>query len=330
MGSKGPLALAAGGTYLARQAITLKVDAGPYSAELAPMPPISSTDHARPAVPFAVGVVGMLLFTTMDCLVKALPHGVPNIQVVAMRFVFGVPFVVLAIWRQQAAWPTLSSWKGNVPRGVLNVASNVLFFVALRRLPFAETLALNYLSPLMLALLASLLLGERLRPGVLGAVLLGLAGVAVIAWATLADARLVSGDMIGIGAAFGSAVTNAINNVMLRSQAQRDSASSIVLIQQVVPALVALPIAVANWQPPTPLIWLVFVLVAALGVGGLYLLTWAYRRAQAGVLALVDYLALPYAAALGFFFFGEVPAPAVWGGAVLIVTACVMVTRVRT
>ena len=66
--------------------------------------------------------------------------------------------------------------------------------------------------------------------------------------------------------------------------------------------------------------------MGTLNVGGHFLLTWAYRRAQAGILASADYLALPYAAVLGFFFFGEVPTPAVWAGAVPILGACLIVS----
>ena len=293
------------------------------------MSPTYATDHARPIVPFAVATGAILLFTTMDGVVKALPLDLPTIEVVAMRFLFGIPLVLLAMWRTGAGWPTLSSWKANAPRGVLNFASLMLFFTALRRLPFAETLTLSYLAPLMLALLAALLLGERLHARILGAVLLGLAGVGVIAWDTLSDAQALSGDLIGIAAVSGSAVTYALNNVMLRSQAQRDAATSIVLIQHVVPSLVALPFAMATWQTPSASIWFVFPLVAALGVTGHFLLTWAYRRAQAGVLAPVDYLALPYAALLGFVFFAEVPTVAVWAGAALIVAACLIVTGLR-
>jgi len=293
------------------------------------MSPIHATDHARPIVPFAVATVAILLFTTMDGIVKALPHGLPIIEVVAMRYLFGIPLVLLAMWRTGSGWPTLSSWKANTPRGVLNLASLMLFFTALRRLPFAETLTLSYLAPLMLAVLAAVLLGERLRASVLGPVLLGLAGVGVIAWDTLSDAQALSGDLIGISAVSGSAVTYALNNVMLRSQAQRDAATSIVLIQHVVPSLVALPFAVATWQAPSAAIWFIFPLIAALGVIGHFLLTWAYRRALAGVLAPVDYLALPYAALLGFVFFAEVPTVAVWAGAALIVAACLIVTGLR-
>jgi S-adenosylmethionine uptake transporter len=293
------------------------------------MTPPPATDHARPIVPFAVATVAILVFTTMDGVVKALPNGLPVIEVVAMRYLFGIPLVLLAMWHTGAGWPTLSSWKANTPRGVLNILSLMLFFTALRRLPFAETLTLTYLAPLMLAVLAAALLGERLHASVLGAVLLGLGGVGVIAWDALSDGQALSGDLIGIAAVSGSAVAYALNNVMLRSQAQRDAATSIVLIQHVVPGILALPFAVATWQAPAATIWLVFPLIAALGVSGHFLLTWAYRRAQAGVLAPVDYLALPYAALLGFAFFAEVPTVAVWAGAALIVAACLIVTGLR-
>ncbi len=216
-----------------------------------------------------------------------------------------------------------------MPRGVGRVGSTVLFFIALRRLPFAEVLALGYLAPLMVALLAAFVLGERLRAGVLGAVSLGLCGVGVIAWSSLTDQQALSGDLPGIAAAFGAAVAGAANNVMLRSQAQRDSATSIVLIQQIVPAIVAMPIALATWATPTAPVWFAFALFGTVNVGGHFLLTWAYRRAPAGVLASADNLALPYAALLGFFIFNEVPTPAVWTGAALIVGACLIVTRLR-
>ncbi len=293
------------------------------------MMPTFAAEQARPGAPFIVATGAIMLFTTMDAVVKSLPHGVPAIEVVAMCFVFAIPVALAAVWRTGAGWPTLASWKANVPRGVLNVGSMVLFFIALRRLPFAEVLTLGYLAPLMLVLMAAFVLGERLRAGVLGAVSLGLCGVGVISWSSLADQQAVSGDLVGIAAAFGSAVTYAVNNVMLRSQAQRDSATSIVLIQQIVPVIVAMPMAAAIWETPTAPVWFAFALLGGVGVGGHFLLTWAYRRAQAGVLASVDYLALPYAALLGFFFFGEVPTPAVWTGAALIVGACLIVTRVR-
>jgi drug/metabolite transporter (DMT)-like permease len=285
-----------------------------------------ATNHVRPVIPFMVATAAILLFTTMDAIVKALPQSIPAIELVATRFAFGIPLVLLAMWRMRSGWPRLSSWKANAPRGVLNVASTLLFFIALRRLPLAEALTLSYLAPLMLALMAASVLGERLSRSALSAVLLGLCGVSVIAWGSVASNLVLSGDLIGIAAAFGSAVTYATSNLMLRNQAQRDSAISIVLIQHVVPSILVLPIAMASWQAPAATVWFIFPMLAMLGVGGQFLVTWAYRRALAGVLASVDYLALPYAALLGYVFFHEVPSGSVWGGAALIMGASLIVT----
>ena len=87
------------------------------------MSPTYATDHARPMVPFAVATGAILLFTTMDGVVKALPLGLPIIEVVAMRYLFGIPLVLLAMWRTGAGWPTLSSWKANTPRAFKAVPS---------------------------------------------------------------------------------------------------------------------------------------------------------------------------------------------------------------
>jgi len=287
------------------------------------------TDHARPAVPFMVATGATMVFTTMDAVVKALPTTIPTVQVVAMRFAFGIPLVLIALWHLRAGWPTLASWKANAPRGLLSMSSTILFFTALRRLPFAEALALSYLGPLILAVMAAVVLKERLRGAVISSVLLGLVGVAVIAWDSLAQQGTVSADLVGIGAAIGSAITYATGNVLLRSQAQRDNATSIVLIQHVVPTLLAMPFALADWATPETSQWFIFMLLALFGVSGHFLLVWAFGRAPAGVLAVVDYLALPYAALIGFVFFGEVPPAAVWIGAALIVVACLIVTRIR-
>src|SRR5262249_7149907 len=191
------------------------------------------TNPAGPALPFIVAPQAILLFTTMDPISKPIPNREPTTKLVAFPFTFAIPLWFLVKWRMAAEWPTLSSWKANAPRGVLNVVSILLFFTALRRLPFAEALTLGYLAPLMLALMAAFVLNERLRPGVLGAVSLGLCGVGVIAWNSIEGQPVVTGDLIRITAAFGSAVTYATNNLMLHSQAQRESAISIVLIQHV-------------------------------------------------------------------------------------------------
>ncbi|MBN8890364.1 MAG: DMT family transporter [Rhodospirillales bacterium] len=275
--------------------------------------------------PLLVAAGAIFLFTGMDAIIKGLPAGLTIVQIVAMRFTFAVPPALLMAWRARAL-SGHTAWRANGLRGVLVLGTCALFFFALRRLPFAETLALSFLAPLFMVLLAAALLGERLRLKVLGAVAVGFAGVAVILSGGLSAAGT---DRLGAAAAMGAAVCYAGSMILLRRQAQRDRPEMIVLIQQVVPAVLTLPLALADWTPQPPLMWAAFMLLGTLGVGGQFLLTWAYARAPTGALAVMEYTALPWAALIGFAVFGEVPTATVLLGGALILGACLAVTRLR-
>ena len=58
-----------------------------------------------------------------------------------------------------------------------------------------------------------------------------------------------------------------------------------------------------------------------------FLIILAYRRGEASLVAPFEYSALIVAIVLGYVFFGDVPAPAVWGGMALIVTAGILLAR---
>src|SRR5690606_41618820 len=65
-------------------------------------------------------------------------------------------------------------------RGTLLLAATVLFFFALASMPQATALALFFVSPLVVTLLAPALLGERVGPWRVVAVLVGLLGIILI------------------------------------------------------------------------------------------------------------------------------------------------------
>ena len=161
----------------------------------------------------------------------------------------------------------------------------------------------------------------------LAVIAIGLAGVAIILSGDLRAGTTT--DLPGIAAALGAALTYAGSMILLRRQAQRDRPEVIVLIQQFVPAILALPFALADWTWFTPALWLVFALIGTIGVAGHFCLTWSYARAPAGALAVMEYTALPWAALIGFAAFAEVPTLATLAGGALILAACLTVSRVR-
>lgn len=279
-----------------------------------------------PLAPLLVAAGAILLFTIMDGTIKGLPAGIGTLQIVALRFCFGVPPALLMLWRARVV-PGRAALRANALRGVLVMGTCLLFFFALRRLAFAQALALTFLAPLFMVLMAALLLGERLTLRMMTAIAIGLAGVAVILHGDLTAGGAT--DVLGISAALGAAACYAASMILLRRQAQRDRPEVIVLIQQAVPALLALPLALPGWTEVAPLLWPVFALLGTIGVAGHFSLTWAYARAPTGALGVMEYTALPWAALIGFAVFNEVPSLSTVLGGLLILAACLAVTRAR-
>jgi drug/metabolite transporter (DMT)-like permease len=179
---------------------------------------------------------------------------------------------------------------------------------------------------MFVAFFGVLMLGERPDRRIVAALVAGFAGVLVVV-----SAQLETGDrarsLAGVAAALVSAVCYAFGLVLLRARAQRDPIVYIVFLQNLGAALILSPGAYWVWQPPTwPDIGL-FALIGALGVGGHFLLTSAFARAEAARLASLEYTALIWAALLGYAFFQEVPTLATAAGAVLIVTGAFVASR---
>ena len=116
-----------------------------------------------------------------------------------------------------------------------------------------------------------------------------------------------------------SALTYSLTLVLLRARATRDSLSIIVWFQTLGPALLLAPIAAFVWVSPSWEDLGRFVLVGFLGVLGHFLLAHAFSRAEAARLAPVHYTTLIWGVLFGYLFFADIPAPATFIGAGLIV-----------
>src|SRR4029079_19767435 len=105
-----------------------------------------------------------------------------------------------------------------VSRGIVVTAMAFLFFWGIGRIPLAQAIALTFIAPLIAMILASVFLHEKIgRRSIVGA-LLAFAGVLVIMFGQ-ASAKLGSDVLLGTIAILGSAVSYAVNIVMMRQQA---------------------------------------------------------------------------------------------------------------
>ena len=94
-------------------------------------------------------------------------------------------------------------------------------------------------------------------------------------------------------------------------------------------ALSTILLATAPWLAFTlPInLWLPLAGVTALSLGGQFLMSWSYARAEAQYLIPTEYSAFIWAMALGWYFFGEVVGWTTLIGACLIIAGCLIAAR---
>ena len=188
-------------------------------------------------------------------------------------------------------------------RAATQVASTVFVLLAFQRMPLAETTAIAFITPLLVALLAGPVLGEKLRVRNWVATFTGFLGVLLI----VRPGGTVEG--IGVVFAFCSALTYASYQLLTRKLVATEPALRqlfyIALVGTIAMSF-ALPWA---WPAvlPTPAQALLILLLGFYGGGGHFLLIRAFDQTPASTLSPLLYIQLIWATLLGWLVFGHLP-----------------------
>jgi drug/metabolite transporter (DMT)-like permease len=266
-----------------------------------------------------IGLVSLtyVLFTLLDGSAKWLVATVPVIVVVWLRFlIHAVLASVLLFPVKGKGLITTNHVRWHLLRGLVFCAMTGINFWALQYLQLAVTSSIFFIVPILTALMAAPMLGEKLDAGRWLAILAGFAGVLVIVRPGSAEfhpAMLLS---------VVNATLYALFNLTTRHLAAYDSPETIQYLPAVVASLLLAPFAIAAWQSPASgLEWSLLCLLGVLGGLGHYLLALAHRYAPATVLAPFLYQQVLYMALFGYVVFGDVPAAGVWIGAATVIAS---------
>lgn len=274
------------------------------------------------APPMLLAFLAIALLCAMDAAIKlgAQTHAI--ITVTFMRYAAGVLFA-LPLLRFGKVTFSRDALQGHAVRGLVIAAAAYLFFYGLWAIPIAEAIAISFIAPLLVPLIARVLLGERMRAINVAACFIGFCGVlmTVTGYADVPTPKRTE----GIAAVFVSAVLYALSIVLLRQRATRDDPQVISILAAAFPALYTAPFALFAAPLPTAGTLPLFGLMGALGTSGILLLAFAYARAEAQKLVVLEYTALGWGALFGWWLFSEhVRAEVVLGGGI-VAGACLMV-----
>lgn len=255
-------------------------------------------------------LAGSLLVTVMGALVKTLGGRIPAVELASVRAVFLVA-ALLPFMLRRASGVFVTRQPGLLLLRAAALATvNALGFWTLTILPLVYVTSISFTKPLFVTLLALLLLGERLRLRRSLATLAGFVGVLV-----MLNPRTIAFGSAEVWAAFaalGVAMSMAIGVILVKKLSGTDRPSTIIFYSNLgVVLLLALPTAMF-WVDPTGREWLLLILLGLVGLAGQNCFIRAYRAAEASFIAPFEYVRILTAAAVGYFFFSEIPD--IWTG----------------
>ena len=274
---------------------------------------LDNADNRR----IGIGLVTLttLCFATLDACAKWLVQALPVLQVVWLRFVFHLLLSsALLAPRYGRELVRVRNWKLQALRAAMMASMTALNFWALQYLQLAETGAIQFSVPLLIALLSAWWLGERLDARRWLAIVAGFLGVLLVirpGSQAFHPAILLSVMNALLYAAF---------NMLTRRMMATESAAATQLMSALGAAVLLTPWALAGWiWPDGWLQWLVIALCGLCGGLGHFMVAQAHRYASAATLGPFLYQQILYMALLGWVIFGQVPGLLVIGGALVVV-----------
>jgi drug/metabolite transporter (DMT)-like permease len=268
---------------------------------------------------------GAFWFSIMSLLVKLAGRRIPSQELVLVRALITLALSYASLRRAglgvRGTHPRLL-----LLRGVAGCAGLTCFYYSLVHLPLGEATLIQYTNPVFAAVMAAVVLRERVGAREIACLAVSLLGVVLV----VRPAGLLGGEASALPAgavaiALLGALCSAAAYVTVRRMGAAEDSRRVVLYLPLVTVPVTLPFALPGWVWPTPLEWL---LLAGIGVTtqiAQVFMTRGLQRETAARATAVGYLQIVFAAAWGFLAFAERPgAWALAGGAVIVASTLVL------
>jgi len=286
------------------------------------------TDHGAPhrSLGFLALAGAAVSLTVMSLFVRLTKgyEGLTPTNVIFFRFLMGaIAVAIIARARGESLRPKSRLWF--LLRGLVGGAATWLFFFSIANVGLAKGAIYFHTYPMWGALMAVVVLGERLTLGVIGAAAVAFGGLALVMWPEGGLGQVAPADLIALlgGVLAGFAI------VAIRKMRSTESSIVVLFALCVFGLLITAPETVRR-PPRTDLAgWTLIAGIGALATAGQLLLTWAYRHVRVGEAAPFAMLCPVLSTVAGILFFQEdLSLRAIAGGAVVI-AACTYASMPR-
>lgn len=285
----------------------------------------TKNDHKdHPVLGMACALGAFIIFSTMQVFAKLLSDTHHVVEIVFYRnFIAVLPFFILIfIMKRHQILKIEERPKMTIFRAVLGLGSTITTFWALSLMPIADTTAFLFTSSLFIPILSIIILDEKVRHHRWIAIIIGFIGV-LIMLSPNGDINLF-GALIALVAAFLHAVLGIVLRLLGKSEKPETVTFYFFLTGTILTAF-ALPFVFTPISPNELLY------IAGLGLSALtaqFLLTIAYKNAEASIVTIFNYTGIIWASLFGWLIWNDWPALTIWiGGAIVIMCNIFIIWR---
>ena len=199
----------------------------------------------------------------------------------------------------------------HMARNGVNFVAQAAWTYGVAMLPLAAVTALEFSTPVWVALLAALFLGERLSRHRVIAVLSGFIGVLIILRPGVEAVQLAALVVLG------SALCFATSNVIAKALTRTEDTLTIVIWMQIMQLPIGFLACIWTWTDPvwSDAPWLI--VIGCTGLSAHYAMAKAFSLADTTVVMPIDFLRLPLAGILAYAVYREPVSIFVFLGAAL-------------
>ncbi|WP_088830734.1 DMT family transporter [Paenibacillus tyrfis] len=268
-----------------------------------------------------LAIFSSLVFSVMNALVKAASVSIPSTEVAFFRSIIGTA-IIYGMMRHSKVPFSREGIPLLVTRGVLGALYLLAYFYTISKIPLTDASILAHLSPFFVMALAVLVLKEKLSRRALTVLPVAILG-AMLLIKPFQFSSYSADALIGLLSAFFAAGAA----VSIRMLSQKHHTYEIVFYFLATATLVSMPLMWNDFVVPSTLDWLYLISIGVVSLLGQLFLTKAFTHENAAVVEVTRYIGIVFNAMWGFLFWMEVPDLLTAAGGVLIVTACIALSR---
>ncbi len=291
-----------------------------------PEAPTTMPHKDSPFIGMAAAVAAFFLLAVMNVFAKLLSEHHHVIEIAFYRNAIAtLPFLfIIFVMGRKDILVIQSNPKGIVARSTIGTVSLVMTFGAFASMPMADTTAFLFTASLLVPAFGFFFLKEHVGVYRWSAIAIGFVGVLIMLRPT--------GDVnaTGVTMALSAALMHATLQTILRALGKTEKPETVTFYFVFVGTFIALIPMPLIFTMPT---WKEVPLILACGITGAlaqFMLSIAYKRAEAATVTVFNYSGIIWATAFGWFIWGDWPSHDIWiGGAIVIASNIFIVLRER-